>query len=55
MGAWKRCSKCGGRVTVLAVIRESRTDLDREAWICQTCRHMEIVVKKRALKTEDVR
>ena len=53
MGEWKRCSKCGGRVNVYAVIAKTgktagHTDEDREARQCKNkkCSFLEVVPVK---------
>ncbi len=37
MGQWKRCPKCGGKITVTPVLdSKGKTSQAREAWVCPT-------------------
>ena len=60
MGAWKRCSKCKGKVDVFTVIgKTSRssgsTDMNREGRKCRDikCQHLEVVSMNNTPKKSD--
>jgi hypothetical protein len=41
MGRAPSCAKCGGRVRVLAVMKDGKVDPEREARMCTKCGHLD--------------